>query len=458
MRKIRFIARLTLKAASRSRSIMASAGTVLACTCGLPWLIKHNGTAPMFAQVHLTYGLLLLAILLSATALLMACGSLSQDIETGRIQLVAVKPVSRWKIWAGKWVGIMMINAGLLIAGAGALYLLIQWRARQLVPEEQVRLHQNVLIARGSAEEPPVDLEKDVERLFQRRRQQPNVAQLEPDFVRAQIRDEIRAQQETVPAGFRRVWKVPLNGREGLVQSGPTSIRVRFHSARLTEQAPMDTVWIVGDRNHPEHWRGILPLTPGVAHEFPVSARAINPDGTLSIECENRSQSTLLFRLSDPLELLFPEGGFLLNYVRSGIILYCWLGLLTAVGLTASSFLGFPVAILLSLCFLAVAVSSDTYAEVIRDGTVSGVDHETGKSNRDLLDWILVPLSQVLLLIAEPVSQHSPIEPISNGRSIPWTSVGDAFVRLDLISGFLIAAIGCLALHRRDLSKTGGAS
>lgn len=458
MRKIRTIAQLTIQAASRSRSIASSAVTVLVSSCVLPWLIKHNGTAPMFAQVHLTYGLLLLAILLSVTALIMACGSLSQDIETGRIQLVAVKPVPRWRIWVGKWVGIMMINAGLLIAGAGALYVLIHWRARQLLPEEQVRLHQNVLIARGAAEEPPVDLEPDVERLFQRRRQQPSVAQLEPDFVRAQIRAEVRAQQETVPAGFRRVWKVPLKGRENLVRAGPTAIRVRFHSARLLEQAPIETVWIVGDRNHPEHWRGTLPLAPGVAHEFPVPATAINPDGTLTIECENRSPSTLLFRLSDPLELLFPEGGFLLNYLRSGLVLYCWLGLLTAVGLSAASFLSFPVAILLSLCFLAVTLSSDTYSEVIRDGTVSGVDHETGKSNRDLLDWILVPLSRVLVHLAEPVSRFSPIDPISSGRSIPWASVGSAFLRLDLISGLLIAGIGCLALHRRDLSKTGGMS
>ena len=37
------------------------------------------------------------------------------------MQMVAVKPIPRWKIWIGKWLGILTLNAGLLlVCGIGA--------------------------------------------------------------------------------------------------------------------------------------------------------------------------------------------------------------------------------------------------------------------------------------------------------------------------------------------------
>ena len=72
------------------------------------------------------------------------------------MQMVAVKPVARWEIWLGKWAGIMLLNLLLLAVSGAAVYLLMQWRARQLPPEAQQKLRNEVLIARGSLK-PSVD-------------------------------------------------------------------------------------------------------------------------------------------------------------------------------------------------------------------------------------------------------------------------------------------------------------
>ena len=57
--------------------------------------------------------------LLGLSTLWLACGTLARDIEECQMQVVAVKPIARWQIWLGKWLGIMSLNAALLgLAGA----------------------------------------------------------------------------------------------------------------------------------------------------------------------------------------------------------------------------------------------------------------------------------------------------------------------------------------------------
>ena len=38
-------------------------------------------------------------------------GTLAREIEDNVLQMVAVKPITRWQIWFGKWIGIMLLNA-----------------------------------------------------------------------------------------------------------------------------------------------------------------------------------------------------------------------------------------------------------------------------------------------------------------------------------------------------------
>ena len=52
--------------------------------------------------------------MLGLSTLWLACGTLARDIEECQMQVVATKPIARWQIWLGKWLGIMSLNAALL--------------------------------------------------------------------------------------------------------------------------------------------------------------------------------------------------------------------------------------------------------------------------------------------------------------------------------------------------------
>src|SRR5580704_18047904 len=162
---------LTWKAAFRYRLFWVIAALLLAAVVGLPLLIKDDGTAAGFAQILITYTLGAVTVLLGFCTLWLACGTLARDVEECQIQMVAVKPIGRWQIWLGKWLGIVTLNAALLAVAGTSIYGLLEWRARSLPPAELSKLQNEVLVARGSAKEQNLDsfIEKEADRQLKAR-------------------------------------------------------------------------------------------------------------------------------------------------------------------------------------------------------------------------------------------------------------------------------------------------
>ena len=139
MQRLFAIIRLTWKAAFRFRLFWVIAVLLLAAVVGLPLLIKDDGTARGFTQILLTYTLSAVTALLGFSTLWLACGTLARDIEECQMQVVAVKPIARWQIWLGKWLGIVSLNAALLAISGVSVYGLLQWRATRLPAEELIK-------------------------------------------------------------------------------------------------------------------------------------------------------------------------------------------------------------------------------------------------------------------------------------------------------------------------------
>src|SRR5437763_11000597 len=115
MQRLFAIAWLTWKAALRFRLFLVIAVLLLLAVIGLPILVKDDGTARGFTQILLTYTLSAITALLGISTLWLSCGTLARDIEECQMQVVVTKPISRWQIWLGKWLGIVSLNAVLLV-------------------------------------------------------------------------------------------------------------------------------------------------------------------------------------------------------------------------------------------------------------------------------------------------------------------------------------------------------
>src|SRR3954463_5801286 len=147
MQRLFAIATLTWKAAFRFRLFWVLTVLLLGSVVGLPLLLKDDGSARGFTQILLTYTLSVITVLLGFSTLWLACGTLARDIEEAQMQLVAVKPIARWEIWLGKWLGLFALNAALLAVAGGSVFVLLKWRATRLPPQQQRVLRNEVFVA-----------------------------------------------------------------------------------------------------------------------------------------------------------------------------------------------------------------------------------------------------------------------------------------------------------------------
>jgi hypothetical protein len=459
MQRLLAIALLTWKAAFRFRLFLVIAVLLLGAVVGLPILIKDDGTARGFTQILLTYTLSVITALLGLSTLWLSCGTLARDIEECQMQMVAVKPIARWQIWLGKWLGILSLNAALLAISGAAVYGLLQWRATRLPPAEQDVLRSEVLLARGSAKEKSVDSEIDAQtdQLLRERLAKTQVPAADVPEVRKQIREQVAAQYQNVPPGMYRVWEIDLGPEKDFLRDQPLQLRIKFNAAAKSPSGTFVGIWHVGIPPKTQFWESPpMSLAPDTFHEFEIPPNLFDEKGVLTIAFANFNNTALLFPLADGMEVLYREGGFGMNFARGLGIIFCWMALLAAMGLTAASFLSFPVAAFFSFSLLTMALSSGTLATVVSEGTIGGYNSETGTYGHSVLDIAVIPAFRAALTVINLAKNFSPIDSLSTGRSIPWTELGLAFTQIVLLLGGIIGLIGIVIFTRRELATAQG--
>ena len=447
------MAGLTFKAAFRFRLVPTLAVLLLGIVIGLPLVIKDDGTARGLTQLLLTYTLGVITALLGVSTLWLACGLLARDIEECQLQVVAAKPISRWQIWLGKLLGIMLVNALLLGLTGVAVYRLILWRAGKLDAKEHAVLMSEVLVARGSAKEPVRNYEEATEKILQEQREKSPNTPVDLEAMRKKIGEQLKAVDQVVEPSYRRRWEIPLGaGAKARLKDQPVYLRIKFFAPEALREKSFAALWHVGPPDTSKVRMYPMKIAAETFFEFPISAALIGEDGVLTVEFWNHNQIALFFPLEDGMEVLYREGGFGLNFFRAQLIVFLWLTLLAVIGLAAASQLSFPVAAFFSLGILAVGLSSGTLATVVAQGTIMGADHETGKPYSSSLDSVMVPMMKVMLKTINLVESFSPIESLSNGRIISWGELGRAFVQIGLLMSGGIGLIGVGLLHRRELA------
>ncbi len=453
MQKILAIAWLTWKAALRFRLFAVVAALLFLAVVGLPLIVKDDGTARGFIQIILTYTLTAVTVLLGFSTLWLSCGALARDIEDCQIQVVATKPIARWQIWLGKWLGIASLNAVLLLLAALCIYGLLQWRATKLPLAEQKQLREELLVARGSVKEANHDAEIDAEaeRILQERLKEHPVTTANLAEVRREIREQVKSDFELVPPGYSRVWRINLGVAKDSLRDKPLQLKIKFNAANQSPAGTYVGLWAIGNTDSTNYaLLSPMSLAPDTFHEFQIPANLYDPNGVLTITFVNQNNMSLLFPLEDGMEVLYPQGGFTLNYIRALGIIFCWLVLLSAIGLMAASFLSFPVAAFFSITLLIVAFSSGTLAETVEMGSVT--TGATPPQSFNLTDTIFIPIFRGMLDVLTVVENFSPISDLSAGRSVSWSELGAAFGQIVVLSSGLIAVIGIFMFNRRELA------
>lgn len=129
------IARLTFQEASRRKILLAALllGILFLVIYGLGFHyilkdIEANMSAPRLLELNEIRNFLLMAgmyvvnFLTAMMTVLTSVDTLSGEIRSGTIQTIAAKPIRRWEVVLGKWIGFAgMITLYLLLMGGGVM-------------------------------------------------------------------------------------------------------------------------------------------------------------------------------------------------------------------------------------------------------------------------------------------------------------------------------------------------
>jgi ABC-type transport system involved in multi-copper enzyme maturation permease subunit len=451
--RITAMAMVTMQATVRFRLFPALLVMLMLSVIVLPLVIKDDGTARGLTQILLTYTLGLTVAIMGFSTLWLACGVLARDIEDCTIQTLAVKPIARWEIWIGKWLGIMALNAILLLYTGCFIYGSVQYRASKLPKEQKEILAQSILVGRGSIKRPVPDIKPEVEAMLAERMKDPSIAGMGQAFVRKQVEEIVKRQTEYVPPLRGVRWEFDFGALKGMMKDRDMQLRVMFHKGVLTQIGTFPIMLQVGPPESPKLERIEQVLTDENYAEIPIVHNLLDDKGILNVEFYNMSPVPLLLPMDEGIEVLYYETGFGVNFARGIFIVYLWLGLLAALGLAAASYMSFPVAAFFSLAMLVLSLSSGIMETVVKDGTITGVNHETGQSVGSLLDLIIIPMFQIMLKIVNMITEFSPVDNLSSGRSVSWGQCLRAIGQIGFLVTGLLGLVGIGLFYRRELAS-----
>jgi hypothetical protein len=454
---------LTVKGAVKQKLIVFLAAALLAGVFFLPALIRHDETAVGFTQIILSYTLTLATIILGTVTIWLGCSSISRELEECQMQVLVTKPVARWQIWTGKLLGISVINLILMLFCGVIVYGVLSYKSAELPEDQQQFLREKILVARGSVTEKVPDFQPIIEEEFQTRVREEDIPETEWQAVRQHLRSAIINDYQTVRPGSARLWQLDFSGKQKSLKGRPLFVRLKIQTPDYlqNEEDPnvYPTVWQVGEPTSDGYRVRPMDLPVGVWHEFAIPEDNIQEDGTLYLAVQNMSSTPLFFPVDEPLEVLYRESGFFINYLRGLGILFFWLTLIAILSLTASSFLSFSVASFFCLTALFVFFSRGAVEGVLENNTILGIDYNDSSGPRryyPIVDAVGLPFFQAMKFGLDLVADFSPIESLSNGRSVTWGQFFKAFFQIVMLIGGIIGLFGITIFQRREIATAQG--
>ena len=481
------IARTVVDEAIRMRIALVFIIGLLLLVPVLPFVLDPTERLEYRLKFFLTWSVAGTGLLLSLLTVLLSCSTICSEISNRQIFLSMSKSVSRAEYLLGKWLGISLLNLLLLSVAFGGVYAMARIVQGSQVRERDDRLavDEQVMVARVAISPKPPETqaleEMFNERLTQLKREKP--AQYEGELTEKDRQGVLtsvlvkwhtigKLQEQTFvfedvdrAKGFGRT--VQLRLKPALSKTPPDEM-VRMAFWLNNRPFPVD-----GTGRHTS-----IALARNNFHVVDLPLAAVDEDGMLAVRIKNVDlrdpestvPASITFAPHSDIELLYTVGRFEPNLTKGMLLIWLRLVFLAALGLTAGTFLGFPVACLFTLMIYCGASTSTFLVEALSEYAGSAIYQKGfGETISELIRLVGLNLSQgstgeaarlVLRIIGEVVvkllpsfSAHSPVPLLADGRLVPMEMVGWGVLSIGVLWGGGCALVGWWIFRNRELAR-----
>ena len=217
-------------------------------------------------------------------------------------------------------------------------------------------------------------------------------------------------------------------------------------------------------------------------HVVQVPAELIDDNGMVVVQIANHTRAadaaddgsrppvTVSFTPGEGLEVLYTVGGFEGNLLRSAVIIWICLCFLAMFGLAAGTFLGFPVASMLSLvvfisCSMSGYLDDSLYyygqfasreapllEQIQTIGSRLAANVFSGNIS-DALKTILALVGKLFVIVTPSFNDYNPIPSLTDGRLVTPGRVGSATLWVGAVSTGTCGVFGWIVFKGRELAR-----
>jgi hypothetical protein len=445
MRSIWAVATNTIKQALRMKIAAVFIVLLIVLLPVMGVSMTGDGTLKGRLQTFVSYGLSLTNLLLCLLTVIVSIYTLTNDIKQRQIYTVITKPIRRYQLLLGKLLGVVLLSAALLALFSAIIYTITIYTPKFVDAEEAdiIQVENEFFTARASLVPPLVDVTEEVLDTYEKLEKG---GQLPPDVPRSKIMAELtkrkQLEKRAAVVGQQLVWE--FNNVKILDPDETLFIRYKYDVSINPPDSRVYSRWDVGDsRQYPAEFASFFRTDPiRTFRELHFPASLIADDGYLAIRFLNLpllNDTTVIFPL-DGLEVLYKADTFTANFIRVVLLILFRLIFLASLSLLASTFLSFPVAILLSLCIYFTA-------------TFSGFCLESFDYLGENLSWVYFYTVRPIVLLLPQFDKFNPAKFIVPARLLSWPLLAKAAGLMVCIKAFLLLLLAVLIFKFREIAK-----
>jgi len=214
-----------------------------------------DGTPKGRVQTFVSYSMSLTSFLLCLLTIIVAIYSVTTDIERCQIYTVVTKPVYRFQVLLGKFLGVVLLGFVLLVVFSSMIYSITVYIPRFIdaTGEQLNELNNEFYTARASLKPAPVDVSREVKQSFNELVQNRKISDevLEDDLARRRILEELTKSKElasrSVGPGRQLIWEFNNVNVKSKDPEGKIFVRYKYEVSVAPPNRRIAGRWTVGD-------------------------------------------------------------------------------------------------------------------------------------------------------------------------------------------------------------------
>jgi len=451
MRSIWAVATNTIKQALRMKIAAVFVVLLIVLLPVMGVSMTGDGTMKGRLQTFVSYGLSLTSFLLCLLTIVVSIYSLTSDIKQRQIYTVITKPIRRFQLLFGKLLGVILLDIALLVLFSAIIYAITIYIPKYFSASEAdlAQLDNEFYTARNSLIPAEVDVTREVDESYEKLKKSGRLPEGVPreKIIAKLTEDQKRWKRAAVP-GQQLIWE--FNNVRPLDPNQSLFIRFKYDVSVNPPDLNVYGIWTVGDYRQIKYGTKIeTPIRDfdrkdviRTFHEIEVPANVVAEDGYLAVGFLNRplNNTVVIFPPEDGLEVLYEADTFTGNFIRAVLLILFRLIFLACLGILASTFLSFPVAILLCLVIFFTA-------------TISGFCLESFDFLGENLSWVYSYTIRPVILLLPQFDKFNPAKFLVPARLLSWSLLAEVAGLMICIKSLLLLLLAVLIFSFREIAK-----